>query len=104
MTIPPDISPEPSAAGATSFTSRFGGRGATLEISPAQRAGCWLQNRIRPEGTAEIQRPFGTHEFVWRAASHFVAGLFPLALRAPLPFYPLLTSKNHNRWLANLTI
>jgi hypothetical protein len=61
------------------FKARFRSRGATLEISPAQRAGCWLQKQNRPDKTAEIQRPFRTHELVWRATSHFVAGL----LRSP---------------------
>lgn len=42
--------------------------------SPAPRAGGWFQNRIRPDGTAEIRRPVRTQKLVDRTTSHFVAG------------------------------
>jgi hypothetical protein len=49
----------------------FGSRDATLELSPAQRAGCSWQKCNRPEGTGEIRHPFRTHKFAWRETRHW---------------------------------
>jgi hypothetical protein len=70
----------------------FGGRGATLEISPAPGAGCWFQNVIRPDGTAETRRPSRTHEFVRSATSRFVTSRGSLASRQRASVWTAVTS------------
>jgi hypothetical protein len=44
------------------------------EISQTRSVWFIAQDEIRPEGTAEIHRPFRTDKFIGCVTSHFVAG------------------------------